>query len=418
MILIDISSILHRMVFGSTKDSSNFTIIDGKYKTEDFIKLTLHYIISEIIDMQIKYRNYGEVVLCFDDYKKEYWRRDVYPEYKLSRRTAQGKSENPVNYKEVYEYTNELFEQFMKNTPWKCVYVNKAEADDTILILAKEFHQQEVLILSPDKDFLQAQRLPGIKQYSALTRKWLVPENKHDNMEHWIHEHVMLGDVSDGVPKVIDHTVFSEDFIKHLTELNKPTLVHEFKKLTMDEKREVLSTYTVQAVNRKGQEIGLDIYETKGFGSSNLEKIASGEWKKSQLVNDLKEQKKTLIAQGKLTEDKVLKKEIRAKSKILTEEINGIVAVPNENNLEEFLDSHPLYREHYERNFTLVMEEGIPDYIRANIMLEYNSADVTYNEKEFNDYLDSVGLHTIKSKLPQVFQSTTTIDITNCGWDF
>jgi 5'-3' exonuclease len=203
MILVDVSSILHRMIFGSTKDSSKFTIIDGKYKTEDFIKLTMHYILSELIDIQIKYSNYGEVVLCFDDYKKEYWRRDIYHEYKLSRRVSSQKSENPVNYKEVYSYTNELFEQLKNNTPWKCVYVNRAEADDIILILAKEFYQEGVLILSPDKDFLQAQRLPNIKQYSALTKKWLVAEDKHDNMDHWIFKHCMLGDVSDGVPKVL-----------------------------------------------------------------------------------------------------------------------------------------------------------------------------------------------------------------------
>ncbi len=416
--MIDISSILHRMVFGSTKDFSTFTIINGKYRTEDFIKLTLHYIISEIIDIQIKYKNYGELVICFDDYKKDYWRRDVYSEYKLKRRVAQSDSTNPINYKEVYEYTNKLFEQFTKNTPWKCIYVNKAEADDIILVLAKEFYKQKILILSADKDFLQAQRLPGIKQYSALTKKWLVPENKHDNMNHWIHEHVMLGDVADGVPKVTDHTIFSEPFLKHLIMLNKPTLVHKFKKLSKQEKREVLLTYTVQSLNRKGQEIGLNIYENKSFGSSHLKKISSGEWKKTQIVNELKKQKKNLLTQSKLTQDKVLKKDIRTKSKLLTEKINSIKVVAHKNNLQEFLNSHALYNEHYDRNFTLIMEEGIPNYIRKNIMLEYNSADTTYNEKEFNNYLDSQGLHTIKSKLPLVFKSTSIIDITNCGWDF
>ena len=418
MILVDVSSILHRMVFGSTKDSSNFTIVDGKYRTEDFIKLTLHYIISEIIENQLKYRNYGEIVLCFDDYKKTYWRRDVYPNYKLNRRVASTENTNPVNYQEVFAYTNELFEQFKENTPWKCVYVNRAEADDIILILAKEFYQEGVLILSPDKDFLQAQRLPGIKQYSSLTKKWIIPEDKHENMDKWIFKHCMLGDVSDNVPKVIDETEFSEEFKKHLTELKKPTEVIEFKKLPIDEKRDVLSKYKVHTYNRKGQETGLDIYEVKGFGESHLDKIINGEWKKKQIVDELKNKKKELTQTIKLTADKDKRKELRAKSKLLTEEIKAVEPVITDKNLDEFLDSHPLYREHYERNFTLVMEEGIPDYIRKNVLMEYNDAKSDYNEDEFCKYLTDLGLHSIIPKLSLVFNSNVQIDVTNCGWDF
>ncbi len=418
MILVDVSSILHRMIFGSTKDSSKFTIIDGKYKTEDFIKLTMHYIISEIIESQIKYKNYGEVILCFDDYKKEYWRRDVYHEYKLSRRVSAEKSENPVNYPEVFAYTNELFEQLKKNTPWKCVYVNRAEADDIILVLAKEFHQEGVLILSPDKDFLQAQRLPGIKQYSSLTHKWIIAEDKHKDMDQWIFKHCMLGDVSDGVPKVIDHTEFSKEFKKHLEKNNLPSDVISFKKVPLEKKKEVLKSYDVHTYNRKGQDTGLDIYEVKGFGPSNLEKISNGEWKKSQIQNELKKQKAEILKTIKLTSDKEERKKLRAQSKELTQKINSVEPIKSDNNLNEFLDSHPLYREHYERNFTLVMEEGIPDYIRKNIMMEYNNADTTYNEEEFCKYLSDQGLQNIISKLPLAFNSIEKLDITNCGWDF
>jgi hypothetical protein len=404
------------MIFGTTNKSNNLKIVNGKYVTEDYIKLTMYYIISEIIDNQIKYSNYGEVVLCFDDYKKEYWRRDIYPNYKLSRRAHSTKDDNPVNYTEVYSYTNELFEQLKKNTPWKCIYVNRAEADDIILVLAKEFYQEGVLILSPDKDFLQAQRLPGIKQYSSLTKKWLVPETKHGNMENWIYKHCMLGDVSDGVPKVVDHTEFSDEFKKHLINLGKPTEVDKFRKLPREEKAEVLLVYDTHSYNRKGQDIGLDVYKEIRFGESHITKILNGEWKKTQIVNELKERKKEITQTIKITSDKEKKKELRGKSKELTEKIKSVKAVPSADNLNEFLDSHPLYREHYERNFTLVMEEGIPDYIRINILMEYRNADETYNEEEFCKFLADSGLYTIISKLP--FKSSIKLDITNCGWDF
>ena len=62
------------------------------------------------------------------------------------------------------------------------------------------------------------------------------------------------------------------------------------------------------------------------------------------------------------------------------------------------------------------MEEGIPDYIRINILQEYKNASTTYNMKEFDDYLISNGLMNIQMALPKVFNSTETLTIGNCGW--
>ncbi|MCK5676849.1 MAG: hypothetical protein KAH72_00030, partial [Flavobacteriaceae bacterium] len=76
----------------------------------------------------------------------------------------------------------------------------------------------------------------------------------------------------------------------------------------------------------------------------------------------------------------------------------------------------PLYREHYERNFTLVMEEGIPEYIWKNTMMEYNDVPTQYNIDEFDEYLDSLSLHQVKAELIKVFKATETLDISNCGW--
>ncbi len=432
MILVDISSIMHRMIFGSSQNVK--TKIDGKLVTEEFIPLTLHYILSELIDIQVKYREYGEVVICFDDWRKTYWRRDVFPNYKLQRRTASSKGESELNYKEIYTYTNELFDQIKENTPWKCVYVNRAEADDIILVLAKEFHKEGVLILSPDKDFLQCQRVPGVKQYSSLTKKWLVPENKNKNMEHWIRQHVMLGDVSDGVPKVVDFTEFSENFKKHLEKYNLPLTVKSFKDLDISKKREVLESYDEKLYNKKGQDIGYDIYESNRFGMSNVDKIFSGEYelkkRKTKLEEEVKELRKTkkeLQASkssnyiNDINDTKNIRiRDIQSKIKEIQDIIKNLKVLDKtpEERIDDFLNEHELYREHYERNFTMVMEEGISDYIRANILMEYNSASTDYNEDEFNQYLDKMRLSQIKAKLPVIFKSTKKLDITNCGWDF
>ncbi|MCK5535434.1 MAG: hypothetical protein KAI79_01340, partial [Bacteroidales bacterium] len=346
------------------KDASKIRTENGKYITDDFIKLTLHYIMVELVNIQLKYQQeYGEMILLFDDWSKDYWRRDVYAGYKSHRKKV--RDESLINYHEVYNYTNDLVNQLETNTPWRCITVTRAEADDTILVLSREFCQNEkILIYSPDKDFIQAQRWNNtVKQYSPLTKKWLKPTDKYDSAEHWQLEHIMLGDDSDGVPKIVDHTEFSDSFKAHLKDYGiKEQTPFDLRESKVD-KTEAFSTFKVQKTNRKGEEIGLDVYKNMRFGSSTLAK-----------------------------------------------------AIEKAGTLDKFLDSQPLYREHYERNFTLVMEEGIPEYIWKNTMMEYNDVPTQYNIDEFDEYLDSLSLHQVKAELIKVFKATETLDISNCGW--
>lgn len=372
MILVDFSSIIHRMVFSSSKECKPKEQ-NGKYITEDYVGLTLDYILQELINIQLKHSaEFGEMVLLFDDWSKDYWRKDVYAGYKEHR--ASLRAATKINYKEVYVYINELVEHLVNNTPWRCVTVNKAEADDTILVLAREYSSIErILIYSPDKDFIQSQRnTENVSQYSPLTKKWLKPENKHDNMDHWVLEHCILGDSSDGVPKVVDHCEFSDSFIEHLIQCEVPDEYHEvhtFKygnngqMLDTNGKQRVLTSFDIQKQNRKGEDIGLDIYKDTRFGPSTLQK-----------------------------------------------------ALDTHGSLDKFLDSHPLYREHYERNFQLVMEEGIPEYIWSDTLEQFNSAKLEYNKDIFEEYLLKNNLFNIKMELPKVFKNTDTISIENCGW--
>lgn len=424
MILVDISSTLHRMIFGSTNDPRIRKDENGELITEDFIKTTLSYIMEELIIYQTKYKKYGNMVICFDDYTKQYWRRDVYSGYKASRKTA--RTASIINYREVFKYTNKLFEMIREHTPWKCVYVNRAEADDVILVLAKEFYHEGILILSPDKDFIQCQRLPNIVQYSALTNKWILPENKNTDMAEWINQHVMLGDIADGVPKVVDHVDFSDAFTEYLKSFDcskypetenletLPTSVYEFNNLSTKQKEQIIKEYDVKSVNRKGQETGYDIFKPTSFGPSNIEKIHSGKWAQDKMISQLKDDKKALRDEFKKSKDPKIKEKIV--------EIDNYIKNPPlcekcaQEYLDEFLDSNPLYRKHYDRNFELVMEEGIPDYIRKNILIEYESSLTEYHMDIFNEYLQEMDLLNIQAMLPKVFSSNEKLDITNCGW--
>lgn len=368
MILVDFSSIIHRMIYSSV-NSIKPTKKDGKFITSEFIGLTKYYILQELFAIKQEHSsNFGDIIICLDKSVNGYWRKDYYSGYKSSRR--KGRDESEIDFGEVFQHVDGLIEQMKINLPWKVIEVPKAEADDIILVLAREFNKSEkILIHSPDKDMIQAQRdNDTVYQYSALTKKWLVPENKHDHMDHWIMEHVCLGDASDDVPKVVDGTEFSKNFLAYLKDAGHVDITDPvtFKSsdIPNNTKHSLIENYDVYKTNRKGESTGVkDIYKDIKFGPTTLQK-----------------------------------------------------AIAKHGSLDAWLDSHPLYRPHYERNFTLVMEEGIPSDIWNEIILAFKTADNTYNDKEFEDYLSKNDLKSILMELPNHFKIQRDLTAEDFGW--
>ena len=341
---------------------------DGKFVTTEFIGLTKYYIFQELFAIKQEHSsNFGDLVICLDKSSGGYWRKKVYAGYKASRK--KGREESDINFGEVFSHIDTVIDQIKNNLPWKVLEVPTAEADDIMLVLAKEYNKYEkILIHSPDKDMIQAQRdNENVYQYSALTKKWIVPENKHDHMDHWICEHICLGDGADEVPKVVDHTEFSTSFLDYLKEHNlEIETPMDFKESTIsnDVKRDLLTNFDVYKLNRKGESTGVkDIYKDMKFGPAKLQK--------------------EIIKYG---------------------------------SLDKWLDSHPLYRQHYDRNFTLVMAEGIPSDIWNEIILQYKEANISYNDRSFSEYLIQNELKSILMDLPGVFKITRELTADDFGW--
>lgn len=343
MILVDFSSIVHRKLHASISNIRP-NKKDGIYITSEYIGLLQHYILESLLEIEQEFKNeFGELVICLDNAGNGYWRRDFYSEYKAQRAKARAKSD--IDYKEVFIKIDQLTDHLKNNLAWKVIEVQKAEADDIMLVLAKEYSSREkILIHSPDKDMIQAQRgTDNVFQYSSLTMKWLVPENKHDDMDHWLLEHVCLGDASDNVPKVVDGTIFSDNFLNYLKEckidVDNPI---DFKKLDRTTIITLVQNYNVYKTNRAGEYTVKDVYKDIKFGPATLEK-----------------------------------------------------EIKKFGSLEKFLGSNEMYKENYERNYKLVMEEGIPDYIRESIKEAYLNAKVEFNMLEFENYLKENGMNNL-----------------------
>ena len=186
MILVDMSQIsvasvmMHLHMTKETKPDDN---------------MVRHMILNSLRMYRTRFKSeFGELVLCYDS--KHYWRRDYFPEYKASRRTTRKKSNH--DWDAIFECLNKMKKEFSENMPYKFVEVYGAEADDIIGVLSAE-SSDEVMILSGDKDFIQLQKYPNVKQYSPITKKMVDGQNPVT----YLQEHIFKGDTSDGVPNVL-----------------------------------------------------------------------------------------------------------------------------------------------------------------------------------------------------------------------
>ena len=163
--------------------------------TEPDDNMVRHMILNSLRMYRTRFSSeYGELVFCYDS--KHYWRRDFFPQYKASRRTKREK--DGKNWDAIFECLNTIKAEIKDNMPYKFLEIYGAEADDIIASLVTEV-AEEVLILSGDKDFIQLQRYPNVKQYSPITKKMVNGENP----DFYLVEHVFKGDSSDGVPNVL-----------------------------------------------------------------------------------------------------------------------------------------------------------------------------------------------------------------------
>ena len=187
MILIDMNQIAVANLMMNLKMNKNKTIDENMVR---------HMILNSIRMYRTEHRNeYGEVVLTWDS--KHSWRRDYFPEYKASRR--KGREEANLDWDDIFATLNKIRNEIKENFPYKYLEVFGAEADDIIGFLCQENRDEKIMIISGDKDFIQLQKNPNVKQWSPITKK----DVNGFNPTTYLKEHILRGDTSDGVPNVL-----------------------------------------------------------------------------------------------------------------------------------------------------------------------------------------------------------------------
>lgn len=144
-------------------------------------------------------RKYGNPILAIDSAKGS-WRKQVFPYYKAHRSVNRKKSD--INWPELLQYVNSIKEEIKQVFPYKVIEIDYAEADDIIGVLTRKAvaDQQQVMIVSGDKDFIQLQiGTDLVQQWDKRLDRYVGAEDP----KKYLFEHVLKGDSGDGIPNIL-----------------------------------------------------------------------------------------------------------------------------------------------------------------------------------------------------------------------
>jgi len=190
----------------------------GRPDVEMNIDLLRHMILNQIRKYRTQFTSeFGELVIACDN--RRYWRREVYPYYKASRKKSRESSGH--DWSSIFDALHLIRSEIDEYLPYPVIDVDGAEADDVIGALVEYSQENEMtdhpmfaepmpfLIISGDHDFQQLQKYPNVKQWSPIKKRWVKITGSPQEV---LMEHIITGDKGDGVPNILsdDDTFVTE----------------------------------------------------------------------------------------------------------------------------------------------------------------------------------------------------------------
>ncbi len=160
--------------------------------------LVRHMILNTIRTYVKKFKeSHGpEVIIACDN--RHYWRRDIFPFYKASRKKNREASGH--DWSSIFDCLGKIKQELKDSSPYKVLDIDTCEADDIIAVLAMKYSStQKIMILSSDKDFAQLQKFPNVEQYSPILKKSI----KEPLPAAQLKQLIIRGDKGDGIPNIL-----------------------------------------------------------------------------------------------------------------------------------------------------------------------------------------------------------------------
>ena len=237
MILVDLNQVLISNLMAQTR---------GKSDVKPNKEMIRHMVINSLRGFNLKFKeDYGKMILCSDAGNP--WRRDVFPNYKHSRR--KGRVDSATDWDYIFTVITEIKNEIAENFPYVVMYVERCEADDIIATLVQHNDNDEpIMIISGDKDFIQLQKYKNVKQYSPIQKKFV----EDTDPKKFLHEQIIKGDRSDGIPNIL-----SEDDI-FLTDKKQSPITKKRLEEWLDIENIPLGSETKKYYERNKKLIDLD----------------------------------------------------------------------------------------------------------------------------------------------------------------
>lgn len=204
MIIVDMNQVMISSLMASLR---------GQPHVEE--NLIRHMVLNTLRVNRAKFKDqFGDIVIACDD--KNYWRKQIFPYYKASRKKMRDKS--PLDWDTIFTVLNKIRDEIRDIFPYPVIQVESAEADDIIATLCHEHGRplggDPILILSGDKDFMQLQKYANVKQFDPVRKRFVECSDPHK----YLVEHILRGDSGDGVPNFLssDDTFVSNSRQKQL----------------------------------------------------------------------------------------------------------------------------------------------------------------------------------------------------------
>jgi len=138
----------------------------------------------------------SNIIIACDN--RNYWRKEIFPNYKASRKKVRETSGHDWNV--IFECLNKIRDELKEHSPYKVIEIETCEADDIIATIATKYSSSEkVMILSSDKDFAQLQKFKNVEQYSPILKKYI----KEELPKLQLKQLIIRGDKGDGIPNIM-----------------------------------------------------------------------------------------------------------------------------------------------------------------------------------------------------------------------
>ena len=158
----------------------------------------------------IKHINPTRVIIVFEGEGSTLNKKNLFPAYKGNRKLKRINNFGGFTSQEEESESieNQLLRlvEYLQCLPLDMCAIDRVEADDTMAYLATKFqHDNEVVIMSSDQDFLQLVN-DKITIYSPTKKKFYTPERVKEEYgvtaQNYLQMKILLGDNSDNVPGV------------------------------------------------------------------------------------------------------------------------------------------------------------------------------------------------------------------------